>query len=217
MRLLSSFAQACVGVGLGLFAGPLAAQESPPPMVSATDMETVASTLRAAGYDIKVVQRVEGENSAYIEVETGTGLSSIIFSDCNDAVPDFCETLILSTWWGRKSPISDEAVAAANYNNKYVSVFRRGDGNPGMQWALLTRREGIPATVFLNALQRFSGIARDFRDAAYANDGSEAGESASQDATESAGEAESGEAESGEAGSDRAGNASTSVAQNQEQ
>lgn len=146
---------------------PLKAQQTDLKRVTATNMDGVAKTLRDAGYDIEVVERVEGENSAYINIDTGTGQIGVIFSDCNDAVPDFCETLILSTWWERDTPISDRAIVAGNYNNKYVSVFRRDDGNPGMQWAILTRREGVPSTLFLNALHRFAGIARDFRDVAF--------------------------------------------------
>ena len=156
---------------LTLLASPsLLAQDHNRDSISATNAEGVLRVLENAGYDAELVERDEDNSRAYVKIETGSGLASVLFSDCNDAVPDFCETLILSTWWDRETPISDEALAAANRNHKYVTVFRRNSGDPVMQWALLTRREGIPATVFLNALQRFSGIARDFRDVAFEGD-----------------------------------------------
>ncbi|MBV7266851.1 YbjN domain-containing protein [Erythrobacter ani] len=128
------------------------------------------SALKSAGYDVKLFEREGDDDTTFIEVDTGVGVSQVRFADCAPAVPDFCETLVLSTWWDRETPMSNEAVAAANKKNQYVSVFLAADGDPVMQWAILTRREGIPATVFLNAIQRFSGIARDYRDLAFESD-----------------------------------------------
>lgn len=137
--------------------------------VSAADAQGVAEALRGAGYDIEVYGR-DDETRAEILVTLGDDFVSVIFDDCNEAVPDLCETLVLSTWWDRTIPISDEAVAAANLNHRYVSVFRDEDGDAVMQWAILTRREGIPATVFLNALVRFIDVARDFDAVAFDGD-----------------------------------------------
>lgn len=148
---------------------PALAQTGAPPMVSASDIEGVANTLRAAGYDLETAPR-DGENSARIDIEIAGEYTSVIFYDCDEAVPDFCDTMILSTWWDRETPISDEALSAANRNLPYVSLFRDDDGDPNMQWAILTRREGVPATVFLNALQRFLQVANDFSAIAFEGD-----------------------------------------------
>lgn len=170
------FAALIAGVAatFGSCCAPALAQEPAPASVSANDPQGVLSVLKAAGYEAKLVERGEENASTYIEIETASGTHSVNFSDCDEAVPDFCETLVLMTWWDRQTPISDEAIAAANRNHKYVSVYRANDGDPIMQWAILTRREGVPATLFLNALQRFSAVARDFQDVAF--EGDDAGE-----------------------------------------
>ncbi len=162
-----------------LAAAPAAAQDDTR-VVSAADLPGVADALRSAGYDIEITER-DDETRAAIEVSSGSDFASVLFDDCNEAVPDLCDTLVLSTWWDRTVPISDEAVAAANINHKYVSVFRDGDGDPVMQWAILTRREGIPTTVFLNALVRFISVARNFDAAAF--EGDAPAEEASEDLT----------------------------------
>ncbi|MBD2841574.1 type III secretion system chaperone family protein [Erythrobacter rubeus] len=168
------------------------AQDSAMPMVSAGDVQGVMNVLRSAGYDVELFERKDDEDTTFIEIDTAIGVNQVRFTDCAPAVPDFCETLVLSAWWDRETPISDEALAAANKQNKYVSVFRASDGDPVMQWAILTRREGIPATVFLNAVQRFSGITRDYRDVVFENDG--AGEEAAT-ATNETGEGDGSDAE----------------------
>lgn len=155
----STLFKLAIGI-LAVSASPVGAQDSAP-IVSAADTQSVTEALRTAGYDFDVTER-EGSKRTTIDISSDSDYASVIFDDCNDAVPDLCDTLVLSTWWDRETPISDEAVAAANLNHKYVSVFRDSDGDAVMQWAILTRREGIPATVFLNALVRFIAVARDF-------------------------------------------------------
>lgn len=139
-------------------------------MVSAVDLPGVAEVLRTAGYEIEIHARSEAGALARIEIVDGEDIATLIFNDCNEAIPDFCETIVLSTWWDRTLPISDEALAAANRNLRYVSVFCDKDGDPEMQWAILTRREGVPATVLLDALKRFLDVAREFGEFAFDGD-----------------------------------------------
>ena len=148
---------------------PVNAQDEPARTVSAVDRAGVEAALRGAGYDIEMITPEDGSRSG-IHVISGDDSATVFFDDCQEAVPDFCETLVLSTWWDRETPVSDEIVAAANLNHKYVSVFRDNEGDPVMQWAILTRREGIPATVFLNALIRFFDVAREFDAFAFEGD-----------------------------------------------
>ncbi len=157
---------------MGAFAATVAAnaQAASSPMVSATDTQSVMNALGTAGYEASFNARSEDGGEAFIQVETADGISTVRFSDCEEAVPDFCETLILSTWWDRETPISDELVAAANRNHKYVSVYRDDDGDPVMEWAVLTRNEGIPATVFIDAFERYVSVASDFGDFAFEGD-----------------------------------------------
>lgn len=166
-----------------LLSAPAVAQEPAAPMVSANDAPGVLKALGAAGYDVELFDRSEEGKSTYIQIESYDLVTTVRFADCDEAVPKFCETLVISTWWGRNTPISDAAIAKANRENKYVSVYRDDDGDPVMQWAILTRREGVPATVFLNALQRFIAIAGNYTDEAYVGDEPDSAEDATQATT----------------------------------
>ncbi len=145
-------------------------QSAPAPgVVAATQAQGVLAAVTAAGYQAQFLER-EGGASATIEIDSDGLLSLIVFDDCNDAIPDFCETLVLSTKWDRAVPISDAAIASANQQHKYVSVWRDEDGDPLLQWAIITGREGIPTPVFLSALDRYLSVAQDFWDVAFEGD-----------------------------------------------
>jgi hypothetical protein len=77
---------------------------------------------------------------------------------------------VLSTSWDRDTPIADSVIAEANRNFKYVSIWRDEEGDPVLQWAILTRDTGIAPPLFLNALQRYLGIVSDFDSIAFEGD-----------------------------------------------
>ena len=142
-----------------------------PTMVRATDPQGLMAVLRGAGYDsVKFHPRAEGRAAASIEIVVEGLTFLVLFSDCEEAIPDFCETLVLSTSWDRKTPISDAAITKANQQYRYVSVWRDEDGDPFMQWAILTRRDGISAPLFLNAIERYLGVVRQFWRVAFDGD-----------------------------------------------
>lgn len=150
--------------------GPVQAQESPLPMVKATDSKALLKILREGGYKAKFAEPDEPGESPSIEITMRDGPISVIFSDCDEAVPDFCDTILLSASWDRSLPISDVAVADANSKFKYVSVFRDDAGDPVMQWAILTRDIGVSQPLFLDALSRYLEIVRDFSEVAFEGD-----------------------------------------------
>jgi hypothetical protein len=158
---------AAAGAGLGT---PVLAQDKSAPVVKATDAPGLLAVLKQAGYDAKLNPREGEESSASIAISTRDGEVFVQFSDCDDAVPDFCETLVLSTSWNRTTLMSDNAIAEANCTFKYVSIWRDEDGDPVMQWAILTRDTGLPPPLFLNALQRYLEIVRDFDEIAFEGD-----------------------------------------------
>ncbi len=155
--------------GAGL-AAPLRAEDKPAPVVKATDPRGVLAVLEQAGYDARPKPRKDEESDTAIEVTTRDGDVSVQFTDCQEAVPDFCETLVLSASWNRNVPMSDSAIAEANQKYKYVSIWRDKDGDPVMQWAILTRDTGIAPTLFLNALQRYLDVVRDYDEVAFEGD-----------------------------------------------
>ncbi len=185
-RGLSGICIALLALVLGA-ATPLQAQETPLPTIKATDAKGLLKILREAGYKAKFEETDEKGEQPSIEITMREGPVYVIFSDCDEAVPDFCETIVLSTSWDRTLPISDAAVTDANYKFKYVSVFRDDAGDPVMQWAILTRDIGISQPLFLNALQRYLDIVRDFTDVAFEGDEEPEAEAASAAATAAVG------------------------------
>lgn len=146
------------------------AQDKPASVVKASDAAGLLAVLKQAGYNAKLEPRKGEDSNTLIEIITRDGSVFVNFSDCDEAIPDLCETLVLSTSWNRETPISDTAIAEANRKFKYVSVFRDEEGDPVMQWAILTGTAGIAPPLFLNALQRYQDVVRDFDDVAFEGD-----------------------------------------------
>ncbi len=140
-----------------------------PDTIAATQPQGVLAAVVDAGYSATYFPR-DQQGPAAISLEVDGLESFISFADCDEAIPDFCETLVLSTKWDRTVPISDAAIVEANRQHKYVSVWRDDDGDPLLQWAILTRREGIPTPVFLDALGRYLSVAQDFWDVVFEGD-----------------------------------------------
>lgn len=153
-----------------LIALPASAQEAEPPSISASKPEVLHKVLREAGYDAELIADREPGDGAAIRLDSEGGGSFILLSDCDEAVPDACDTLVLSSAWDRDTPMSPQRVAAANREFRYVSVWLDDEGDPYAQWAIVTRLEGIPAPVFLNTLQRYLGVVDDLSDFVFADD-----------------------------------------------
>jgi len=135
----------------------------PDARVSATDPAGLLAFLKGAGLEgAKLIPQRNDDEKPIIEIENEGLTSFILFKDCNEAVAEFCETLVLSTSWDRETPMTGEAVAQANYDFRYISVWRDEEGDPFAQWAIYTGREGIPAPVFLNALRRYQTVVNEF-------------------------------------------------------
>jgi hypothetical protein len=169
LRRLSAACLALGALALGT-ALPAQAQDAAAPVVKATDAKGLLKVLQAAGYKAKFEELENPEDKPSIEITTREGPVYVVFSDCEEAVPDFCETLVLSTSWDRDTPISDKVITESNYNFKYVSIWRDETGDPVAQWAILTGDIGVPQPLFLNALQRYLDIVRDFGEIAFADD-----------------------------------------------
>ncbi|MEM7690449.1 MAG: YbjN domain-containing protein [Pseudomonadota bacterium] len=165
-------------MAVAALAAPASAQDDSPAevtlpdmAVSATSVDGVLAVVKAAGFkEAKSIPQLDDGDKRMIEVENEGLTSFILFKDCDEAVPDFCETLVFSTRWNRITPMPAEAVAKANSNHRYISVWRGEDGDPYAQWAVFTGREGIPAKVFVGALKRYQSVVSDFWDVAFEGD-----------------------------------------------
>ncbi|MDJ0643531.1 MAG: YbjN domain-containing protein [Erythrobacter sp.] len=154
----------------GLCSAPVAAQDAGPASISANRPDALHKILVSAGYDAELIADREPGDGAVISINVEGGESFILLSDCDEAVPDACDTLVLSSAWDRDTPMSPERVAAANREFRYVSVWLDDDGDPYAQWAIVTRLAGIPAPVFLNTLQRYLRVVDDLADFVFEDD-----------------------------------------------
>ncbi len=157
---------------LGMSAAPLVAQDTavePPERVSARDADSVLAALVSAGYEANLT-RDEDTGAPSIDLTLEGGPADVLFADCDTTIQDRCDTLVFSVQYNRNLPISDRAVREANQQYRYVSVWRDEDGDPIVQWALLTEDKGIPTPLFLSALSRYSGIADAFAEVAWDGD-----------------------------------------------
>ena len=157
-----------IGVPLALAAACLMtphafAQDDPAPVIQASQAQGVMAALAKAGYEeVQFYPREEEGDVPVISFKHEGLTSNIIFKDCNEAIPDYCLTLVLSTSWDRNTPMSSEAVMKANEGFRYISVWLDEEGDPYAQWAVFTGEEGIPQSVFLDALSRYLVVAQDF-------------------------------------------------------
>ncbi|WP_379921137.1 YbjN domain-containing protein [Erythrobacter sp. R86502] len=176
MRSFKGLTRGLVSVAALCVAGwavPIAAQVEPSPQIRATDAEGALMALRQAGYKAEAQPREGDNDTALIEITTRDGAIFVQFSDCDEAVPEYCETLVLSTSWNRNTPMTDDVVAESNRRFKYVSIWKDEEGDPIMQWAILTGDAGIAQLLFLNAVQRYLDVVRDFDTIAFDDDGSD--------------------------------------------
>ncbi|MEM6475712.1 MAG: YbjN domain-containing protein [Pseudomonadota bacterium] len=152
-----------------LFALPAMAQDEAPERVSARDADGVLAALKGAGYEAELT-RDEETGEQQIDVELRGGPARVLFADCDEEETRKCDTLVLSVYYIRNLPISDRAIRVANQEHRYVSVWRDGDGDPVVQWAILTQDIGVATPLFLEALNRYSDIIDDFGAVAWDGD-----------------------------------------------
>ncbi|MEP0190786.1 MAG: beta-propeller fold lactonase family protein [Erythrobacter sp.] len=140
-----------------------------PETVSARDAASLVAALTSAGYDAQI-QRIAETGEIEIEIDVDGDIVAILFSDCDEAVPEFCDTLVLSSAFARNIPISDAQIRAANRDHKYVSIWRDDEGDSVVQWAILTHDSGIATPLFLEILRRYSSVTDDFAEIAWEGD-----------------------------------------------
>lgn len=167
MRMRSAVLSALVASALaGFSASPVLAA----PTVSANDTAGLFKVLINAGYDAELIADREPGDGAVISIDVDGNESFVLLSDCDEAVPEFCDTLVLSTAWDRETPMDPARVAEANRGFRYVSVWLDDEGDPYAQWPILTRRDGIAAPLFLNAVQRYLSVIQDMSEFVFVDD-----------------------------------------------
>lgn len=133
--------------------------------VSAHSPRNVFVTLKNGGYDAKFVP--QKDDTPEIELTLSSGLVTLLFTDCDEETNRKCDTIILSATWDRKTPAPDSMIVEANSAHRYVSVWRDNEGDPVMQWWILTGKEGVPRKLFLKSIGIFEEVAKDFQEVVF--------------------------------------------------
>jgi hypothetical protein len=150
---LNKYRKLAIALAAGTFALPAAAQQ-PPMTVSAADPEGMANVLRFAGYPAEVVTDDYGDPQIDTEFSGWEGV--IMFYGCDEETHDGCDSIELRVGFDRKEPMTlellNEVVAS-----RFIAAFLDDEGDPWINWDIITGNdEGIPAPVFMQAVNEFS-------------------------------------------------------------
>lgn len=145
-----------VALGAAACAIPAAAQQ-PPMTVSAADPEGMASVLRYAGYPAKLVTDDYGDPQ--IDTKFSGWEGAIMFYGCDEETHDGCDSIELRVGFDREEPMTLDLLNGVA-SSRFIAAFLDDEGDPWVNWDIITGDgEGIPAPVFLQAVNEFaSGV-----------------------------------------------------------
>lgn len=146
-KLLGALAAATI-------AAPLTAQQ-PPAMVSAANPEGIVELLRFAGYGAELGTDDFGDPQ--IDTEFGGLFGVVMFYGCDEETHRRCASVQLRVGLDRAEPMTVEFLHDEFGNDRFYAVHLDEEGDPWFNWDIVTGTgEGIPAPVFLLALNEFS-------------------------------------------------------------
>ena len=142
-----------IALAAGAAAFPAAAQQAPT-RVSAADPEGMASVLRSAGYAVKVTTDDYGDPQ--IETEFSGWDGAIMFYGCDEDTHTECDSIELRVGFDRAEPMTLELLNEVS-SSRYIATFLDDEGDPWVNWDIITGNgEGIPASVFIQAVYEFA-------------------------------------------------------------
>ena len=136
---------------VSLLAAPALASDGP--TVTAEDPAGIVAALEMAGYEAELVTDSYGD--PLINTEFNGWEARILFYGCDSQTHDGCDSLQLLTGFDRAEPWSGAEVAKIASQFRYASVWLDEEGDPFMQWDIVTA-DGIPTKVFLISIREFS-------------------------------------------------------------
>jgi hypothetical protein len=159
--------------GLGMlaaaFAAPLAAQGKGENL-SAREPAGIVLALLNAGYDATLetddfgdpIIKYEGEGYKY----------SMLFYGCDETSHDGCDSVQLRVGFDRAEPWNASEALKLSQENRYTAVALDDEGDPYLFWDIVTR-DGIPAAVLLDSIERFERNAEIAAEAIFAEENGE--------------------------------------------
>lgn len=151
MRILG---RAMIALLAGALPLSLAAQQ-PPSMVSAANPEGIAQAMRFAGYSAELT--TDEIDDPKIDTEFGGLFGAVMFYGCDEETHRGCASIQLRVGLDRSEPMSVEWLHREFGNDRFYSVHLDDEGDPWFNWDIVTGKdEGIPASVFLLAVNTFS-------------------------------------------------------------
>ncbi len=165
MHMLKAMALTLALAGAA-FGSPAAAQSSPA-RVSAADPEGMASAMRYAGYPVEL--GTDNVGDPMILTEFGGYKGGVYFYGCDPKTHTRCQSVQLSVGFDRQQPMDASAVNALSSRYRFAGIHLDDEGDPFVQFDIVTL-DGIPAPVFLKALDHFSWTVGEIGDAVFAGE-----------------------------------------------
>lgn len=147
MKKLIAFAGAvsCAGAGV-----PLAAQAE---MVRASDPAGMVSVLEEAGYDAELIEDDIGD--PLIKLVLGGYATGIAFYGCDAEKHTGCQSIQFSAGFDRENGWTAEEAIKLSSEYRFMAIELDDEMDPYVRWDVEIG-EGIPRSVFLRSVLRFS-------------------------------------------------------------
>jgi len=164
MGMQRQFSALVLAVGIATSANAAA-----PEMISARDPQAMVALLDTTGFEPKLDKDSGGD--PMISLNVGGYKSTIYFYGCDDKHVD-CDSLQVQASFDRKQPWDPKAALQVAKKWRYASVWLDDEGDPVISFDIVTG-DGIPAKVFLKALNGFGDSLDEVADMVFPDDGSQ--------------------------------------------
>lgn len=135
---------------------------------SAGDPAGLVKLLEQAGYSPELGKDSYGDPQ--IEIEVAEYTTMVLFYGCDEKTHTGCDSIQLRAGFDRDKPWTAAEALAVAKKYRFASVWLDDTGDPWVQWDILTGSTGIPAAVFLNAVEVFGDTLEDTAEVVFADD-----------------------------------------------
>lgn len=115
----------------------------------------MASAMRDNGYTVEMDTDTVGDPR--IKTDLNGWESFILFYGCDEETHGDCDSIQFSTGFDRTTPMEPDRALAIAYKYRFLAVSLDDEGDPYLKWDIITDK-GIPQTVFLHSLKRYSEV-----------------------------------------------------------
>lgn len=148
--------------GAALMASVSAAGQAAPESISAADPQSVAAAMRYAGYPVEL--KTDSVGDPMIETDFSGYKGYVYFYGCDKEMHQNCDSLQLTGGFDGDKPVQLNALNGQLSKMRFAAAWVDNEGDPWVQHDIVTLT-GIPAPVFLKALDNFSWALGEIGDA----------------------------------------------------